>query len=85
MSAFVTWYKIAPFLASVIKVCTRPCAQLDMYSTHLRYACVHIYTFISTLQDGFSPLYVASQKGRTGVVESMMKNGVDPNQSIKVY
>ena len=38
----------------------------------------------STIQDGISPLYVASLSGHTGVVYAVLKIGADPNQVAKV-
>ena len=39
----------------------------------------------STAQDGISPLYVASQEGQTEVVDSLLKNGADPNHTTMVW
>ena len=36
------------------------------------------------LQNGGSPLYVASQEGHTEIVNTLLKNGADPNQATKV-
>ena len=35
-------------------------------------------------QDGNTPLYIASQKGHTGVVELLLQHNADPNISDKV-
>ena len=44
------------------------------------YACVHVHSVIFfTVQDGASPLYVASQEGHSEVVEILLRNGADPN------
>lgn len=40
---------------------------------------------LSTAQDGISPLYVASQEGQTEVVDSLLKNGTDPNHTTTVW
>ena len=37
-----------------------------------------------TIQDGLSPLYVASQEGHTDVVDILVKAGADVNQAITV-
>ena len=34
-----------------------------------------------TVQDGFSPLYFASQEGHTDVVDILVKAGADVNQA----
>ena len=34
-----------------------------------------------TIQDGLSPLYVASQEGHTDVVDILVKAGADVNQA----
>ena len=38
----------------------------------------------STLQDGFTPLYVASDKGHTSIVDALLRNGADPNLAVTV-
>ena len=38
----------------------------------------------STVQDGESSLYIASQKGHTEIVEVLLKKGADPNLTRKV-
>ena len=38
-----------------------------------------------TVQDGFSPLYVASQEGHTDVVDLLLKAGADVHQMSKVH
>jgi len=38
-----------------------------------------------TAQNGISPLYVASQEGQTEVVDSLLKNGADPNHTTTVW
>ena len=38
----------------------------------------------STLQDGFTPLYVASDKGHTSIVDVLLRNGADPNLAVTV-
>lgn len=44
---------------------------------------IHVYTF--TIQNGFSPLYSASEKGHTEVVDILLKHGADPNLATKVW
>ena len=38
--------------------------------------------FSLTVQDGFSPVYVASQMGHTDVVDVLVKAGADVNQTL---
>ena len=38
----------------------------------------------STLQDGFTPLYMASGNGHTSIVDVLLRNGVDPNLAVTV-
>ena len=38
----------------------------------------------STLQDGYTPLYVASQNGHTSIVDVLLRNGADPNLALTV-
>ena len=38
----------------------------------------------STVQDGKSSLYIASQEGHTEIVELLLKKGADPNLTRKV-
>ena len=40
---------------------------------------------IMCLQDGASPLYIASQEGHCDVVDILLKNGVNINQALEVY
>ena len=52
------------------------------------YVFVHVHsiiTFSSTVQDGCSPLYVASKYGYTEVVDILLKNGADPNLANTVW
>ena len=35
-----------------------------------------------TIQDGFTPVYVASGNGHTGVVDILVKAGADINQAV---
>ena len=42
------------------------------------------YNIYFTVQDGFSPLYVASQEGHTDVVDLLLKAGADVHQMAKV-
>ena len=39
----------------------------------------------STIQNGASPLYVASQAGQTEVVDTLLKSGADPNLANTVW
>ena len=36
-------------------------------------------TSFSALQDGTTPLYMASQKGHVSIVDIFLRNGADPN------
>ena len=48
--------------------------------------CVHVHTVISsTVQDGATPLYSASQGGHSEVVDILLKNGADPNLASTVW
>ena len=38
----------------------------------------------STLQDGFTALYVASSEGHTSIVDVLLRNGADPNLAVTV-
>lgn len=38
----------------------------------------------STVQDGASPLYVASQDGRTDIVDILLKSRANPNRALMV-
>ena len=51
------------------------CAYLGNYS---------LYTFLSTIQDGLRPLYVASIDGYTETVNVLLKAGADPNLATTV-
>ena len=48
--------------------------------------CVHTYThyILSTVQEGFNPLYAASGAGYTEIVDALLRWGADPNQAITV-
>ena len=47
--------------------------------------CLHVYTILSfTVQDGASPLYVASHNGHTDIVDLLLKTGADVHQTNKV-
>ena len=37
---------------------------------------MYLFTF---LQDGITPLFMASQEGRTSVVDVLLRHGADPN------
>ena len=54
------------------------CLTLSQYSM---FTITYIYF---TVQDGFSPLYVASQNGHTDVVDLLLKAGADIHQMAKV-
>ena len=45
---------------------------------------ITIASFFSLMQDGFTPLYVASRKGHKGVVELLLDNRANVNQQDKV-
>ena len=48
--------------------------------------CIHEHSSISsTMQSGISPLYVASLLGNAEVVDTLLKNGADPNLATKVW
>ena len=38
----------------------------------------------STIQDGDTPLYYASQEGHTSIVEVLLRNGANPNLATTV-
>ena len=42
------------------------------------------YPVFSTKQNGFTPLYNASDKGHTSTVEVLLRNGADPNLATTV-
>jgi len=47
---------------------------------------VHVHSIILfTVQNGTSPLYMASQKGHSEVVEVLLKSGADPNLAKTVW
>ena len=37
------------------------------------------FAYFSLLQDGTTPLFMASQKGHVSVVDVLLRNGADPN------
>ena len=46
----------------------------------------YTYMFVSsTTQDGFSPLYAASQFGHTDIVDTLLRHGADPNLAGTVW
>ena len=45
--------------------------------------CVCVATFIT--QNGLTSLYVASYKGYIEVVDTLLKNGANPNQAVMVW
>ena len=50
------------------------------------YAWAHVHSVIFfTVQDGASPLYVASQEGHTEAVEMLLRSGADPNLAATVW
>jgi len=50
------------------------------------YACVDVHSIISsTVQNGATPLYSASQEGHTEVVDTLLKSGADPNLACTVW
>ena len=54
------------------------------YGTLILY--VHnLYIIIPLTQDGATPLHVASQKGHSDIVNTLIRNGADINQPMKVY
>ena len=61
--------------------------QILLDGIHVLYTVIsrHVYiTVLCIMQDGFSPLYVASGVGHTDVVDTLLKNGADPNFSSTV-
>lgn len=47
--------------------------------------CAHVQILVLfNVQDGLSLLYVASQFGHTDVVDTLLKNGANPNVAIVV-
>lgn len=49
---------------------------------HTYVLCIH---FSSGLQDGLTSLFIASQEGHTEVVDTLLKNGADPNLACTVW
>lgn len=48
--------------------------------------CEYMYMHVSSIvQEGCSPLYMASQHGHTGVVDTLLKCGADPNLAWTVW
>ena len=45
---------------------------------------ITIASLFSLMQDGFTPLYVASQNGNKGVVELLLEKGANVDQQNKV-
>ena len=46
---------------------------------------LHVYTILSfTVQNGVSPLFMASQNGHTDIVDLLLKAGADVHQMAKV-
>ena len=46
--------------------------------------CAKSQTFLISVQDGFSPLFAASQYGHNLVVDILLKNGANVDQAGKV-
>lgn len=44
----------------------------------------HIHWMVITVQDGTSPLYVASQQDHADVVDALLSSGADPNLAVMV-
>ena len=68
-----------------------PCLYIYNISPHICHVyclesiCVYMYSIVSsTVQDGFSPLYVASQEGHSQIVDILLLKGADPNLTLKV-
>ena len=59
------------------------CAYIDILYSHISqfYIPLHIYVIGSTVQNGHSPLYMASSQGHTEVVDELLKHGADPNMA----
>ena len=54
------------------------------------YMCDHVcrvfsFWFSFTVQDGISPLYIASQYGHTKVVDALLEKKADPNLDCMVH
>ena len=46
---------------------------------------MYMYSIVSsTVQDGLSPLYVASQEGHSKIVDILLLKGADPNLTCTV-
>ena len=80
---------------SYLQVTFSACMPCQCTSTHIL---VHKYIknhnslgcewpschFLSTVQDGYTPLYMASEDGQTEVVDTLLKSNADPNMSTTV-
>ena len=58
---------------------------ISLFTFMETYSHVHIcYSSVGSLQDGITPLYMASQTGHTSVVDILLRHGVDPNLALTV-
>lgn len=56
---------------------------VDIQCTYVPSICMYMNTTLS-LQDGFSPLYVASEYGHKEIVDILLNNKADPNMATMV-
>ena len=71
--------------ANVFQCATWAGRKFDVYVMELLhiYACKHLYTHTHT-QDGFFPLFYATQEGHHGIVEMLLQAGATVDQQTKV-
>ena len=56
----------------------------DMYHSDINYCKLFSIHLFDGIQDGFTPLYMASQGGHTSVVDILLRHGADPNLATTV-